>query len=145
MGRSHDYNLVGCDWKAHQLKSWKLSRRTGSVQHEKGDGCDREQPLFPADFGFHPHVSGIAVDLKSIVVNLGNRSAIAQAEPTRSDFDPFEGRLFCPFLTFKNSVFLSVIVNEFNFVYLMSKSSHTSKHDRARMVAIRRSGENYAM
>jgi hypothetical protein len=63
---------------------------------------------------------GFAVNLKSIVVNLGNSSAIAQAEPTRSDFDPFEGRLFCPFLTFKNSVFLSVIVNEFNFANLMS-------------------------
>ena len=59
-------------------------------------------------------------DLKGIVVNLGNSSAIAQAEPTRSGFDPFERRLFCPFLIFKNSVFLSVIVNEFNFVYLVS-------------------------
>jgi hypothetical protein len=73
-----------------------------------------------ADVGFHPHVSRIAINLESIVVNLGNSSAIAQAEPTRSDFDPFEGRLFCPFLIFKNGVFLSVIINEFNFVYLVS-------------------------
>ena len=61
-------------------------------------------------------------DRKGIVVNLVNSSAVAQAEPTRSGFDPFEGRLFCPFLIFKNSVFLSVIVNEFKFVYLVSFS-----------------------
>jgi hypothetical protein len=76
--------------------------------------------MIPGDVGFHPHESRIAVDLKGIVVNLGNSSAVAQAEPTRSGLDPFEGPLFCPFLTFKNGVFLSVIVNEFNFVYLVS-------------------------
>jgi hypothetical protein len=59
-------------------------------------------------------------DRKGIVVNLVNSSAVAQAEPTRSGFDPFEGRLFGPFLIFKNNVFLSVIINELNFVYLVS-------------------------
>jgi hypothetical protein len=41
MGRSHDCNLVRRDWKAHQLKGWKLrSRRIGSFQHDNCDGCD---------------------------------------------------------------------------------------------------------
>jgi hypothetical protein len=57
-------------------------------------------------------------DLKGIVVNPVNSSAVAQAKPRRSGFDPFERRFFCPFLIFKNCVFLSVIVNEFKFVYL---------------------------
>src|SRR5262245_43012632 len=57
-------------------------------------------------------------DLEGIVVNPVNSSAVAQAKPRRSRFDPFERRFFCPFLIFKNSVFLSVIVNEFKFVYL---------------------------
>src|SRR5262245_10217284 len=59
-------------------------------------------------------------DLEGIVVNLVNSSAVAQAKPSRSGFDPFERQLFCPFLIFKNGVFLSVIVNEFEFVYLVS-------------------------
>src|SRR5262245_33993297 len=73
-----------------------------------------------ADVGFHPHESRITVDLKGIVVNLGDSSSVAQAEPTRSGLDPFERPLFRPFPIFKNSVFLSVIVNEFNFVYMVS-------------------------
>src|SRR5262245_53321359 len=55
-------------------------------------------------------------DLEGIVVKPVNSSAVAQAKTSR--FDPFEGRLFGPFLIFKNLVFLSVIVNEFEFVYL---------------------------
>ena len=61
-------------------------------------------------------------DLEGIVVKLVNSSAVAQAKQARSRFDPFEGRLFCPFLIFKNGVFLSVIVDEFKFVYLVSFS-----------------------
>jgi hypothetical protein len=61
-------------------------------------------------------------DLEGIVVKLVNGSAVAQAKLTRSGFDPFEGRLFCPFLILKDGVFLSVIVNEFKFVYLVSSS-----------------------
>src|SRR5215469_1950705 len=61
-------------------------------------------------------------DLEGIVVDLVDSSAVAQAKPTRSGFDPFEGRLFCPFLIFANRVFLSVIVNEFKFVYPVSFS-----------------------
>jgi len=63
-------------------------------------------------------------ELEGVVVNLANGSTVAQAERTWSGFDKFEGRLFRPFLIFKNSVFLSVIVNEFNFVYLVSLCSH---------------------
>ena len=61
-------------------------------------------------------------DLEGIVVKLVNSSAVAQAKQARSRFDPFEGRLFCPFLIFKNGVFLSVIIDEFKFVYLVSFS-----------------------
>ena len=61
-------------------------------------------------------------DLKSIVVNLVDSSAVAQAIPSRSGFDPFERLLFCPFLIFKNCVFLSVIVNGSEFVYRVSFS-----------------------
>src|SRR5215475_9170957 len=61
-------------------------------------------------------------DLESIVVNPVNGSAVAQAKPRRSGFDPFERRFFCPFLIFKNCVFLSVIVNESKFVHLASFS-----------------------
>jgi len=61
-------------------------------------------------------------DLEGIVVNPVNSSAVAQAEQTRPGFDPFEGRHFCPFLIFKNDVFLSVFVNEFKFVYLLNFS-----------------------
>src|SRR5262245_51847306 len=61
-------------------------------------------------------------DLEGIIVNLVNSSAVAQAKPSRSGFDPFEGLLFGPFLIFKNGVFLSLIVNEFKFVYLASFS-----------------------
>jgi len=60
--------------------------------------------------------------LEGIVVKLVNGSAIAQAKLTRSCFDPFEGRLFCPLLVLKDGVFLSVIVNEFKFVYRVSSS-----------------------
>ena len=51
-------------------------------------------------------------DLESIVVNLVNSSAVAQAKPSRSGFDPFERWFFCPFLILKDCVFLSMIVNE---------------------------------
>jgi hypothetical protein len=61
-------------------------------------------------------------NLEGTVVELVNGSAIAQAKQTRSGFDPFEGRLLRPFLILKNSVFLSVIVNEFKFVYLVGFS-----------------------
>jgi hypothetical protein len=61
-------------------------------------------------------------DLEGVVVNFVNSSAVAQAKPSWSRFDPFEGRLFGPFLIFKNCVFLSLIVNEFKFVYLTSFS-----------------------
>jgi hypothetical protein len=57
-------------------------------------------------------------DLEGVVVKLVDSSAVAQTKPSRSGFDPFEGRLFGPFLIFKNGVFLSLIVNEFEFVYL---------------------------
>jgi hypothetical protein len=56
---------------------------------------------------------------EGIVVKPFDSSAVTQAEQTRSGFDPFEGRLFCPFLIFKNGVFVSVIVNEFEFIYLV--------------------------
>jgi len=61
-------------------------------------------------------------DPEGIVVKLVNGRAVAQAKLTRSGFDPFEGRLFCPLLILKDGVFLSVIVNEFKFVYLASSS-----------------------
>src|SRR5262245_42427135 len=57
--------------------------------------------------------------LEGIFVKLVDSSAVAQAKPSRSCFDPFERQLFCPFLIFKNGVFLSAIVNEFEFVYLL--------------------------
>ena len=57
-------------------------------------------------------------DLEGIAVKLVDSSAVAQAKQTLSGFDPFEGRIFCPFLIFKSGVFLSVSVNEFEFVYL---------------------------
>jgi hypothetical protein len=98
-----------------------------------------------ADVGFHPHESSIAVDLKGIVVNLGNSSAVAQTERTRSGLDPFEGRFFCPSLIFKNGVFLSVIVNDFNFDYLVSNHLKPPSLIARRIVAIRRLGENYAI
>jgi hypothetical protein len=44
-------------------------------------------------------------DLESIVAELVNSGAIAQVKQTRSGFDPFDGRLFYPFLIFKNRVF----------------------------------------
>ena len=56
-------------------------------------------------------------NLEGIVVNLVNGSAVAQAIPGRSGFDPFKRLLFCPFLIFKNCVFLSVTVNDFELVY----------------------------
>jgi len=59
-------------------------------------------------------------DLEGIVVNLVNISAIAQTKPSRPSFDPFERRLFYPLLIFKNCVFLSLIVNDFKFVYRVS-------------------------
>jgi hypothetical protein len=58
-------------------------------------------------------------DLEGIVVKLVNSSAVAQAKQTRSGFDPFERWLLHAFLIFKNRVSLSVIVNEFKFVYLV--------------------------
>jgi hypothetical protein len=73
-------------------------------------------------------------DLEGIVVNPVNSSAVAQAKPRRSGFDPFERRFFCPFLIFKNCVFLSVIVNEFKFVYLASFSVF---HSRLRLAILR--------
>ncbi len=57
-------------------------------------------------------------DFEGIVVNLVDSSAVAQAKRSRSGFGPFERLRFCPFLIFKSGVFLSVIVNEFKFVYL---------------------------
>jgi len=65
-------------------------------------------------------------NLEGIVVNLVNSSAVAQAIPGRSGFDPFKRRLFCPFLIFKNCVFLSVTVNDFEFVYRVSFSNFHS-------------------
>ena len=79
-------------------------------------------------YALHPHRNpadqlGLPVknSIKSsegIVVNLVNGSAVAQAKRSRSRFDKFEGRLFGPCLIFKNRVFLSLIVNELEFVYL---------------------------
>jgi hypothetical protein len=44
--RSDDRNLVRRDRKTHQLKSWKFrSWRTGSVQYDGCDSCNREQVL----------------------------------------------------------------------------------------------------
>jgi len=60
--------------------------------------------------------------LEGVVVKLVDSSTVAQAKQTWPGFDPFEGRFFCPFLIFKNGVFLSVTVNEFEFVYLVSFS-----------------------
>src|SRR5262245_54032746 len=84
------------------------------VLRSHGDPTDR---LAPPTENFVNHR-----DLEGIVVNPVNSSAVAQAKPRRSSFDPFERRFFCPFLIFKNGVFLSVIVNEFKFVYLASSS-----------------------
>jgi hypothetical protein len=61
-------------------------------------------------------------NLEGVVVKLVNGGAVAQAKLTRSGFNPFEGHLFCPLLVLKDGVFLSVIVNEFKFVYLASSS-----------------------
>ena len=58
-------------------------------------------------------------DLKGVVINLVDGSSVAQAKPARSGFDPFEGPLFCAFLIFINGVFLSMLVNEFKFAYLI--------------------------
>jgi hypothetical protein len=57
-------------------------------------------------------------DFEGIIVNLVDSSAVAQAKGSRSGFGPFERLRFCPFLILKSCVFLSVIVNEFKFVYL---------------------------
>jgi hypothetical protein len=65
-------------------------------------------------------------DIESIVVDLVDSSAVAQAKPSRPSFDPFEGRLFGAFLVFKNCVFLSLIVNELKFVYLARSSAFHS-------------------
>src|SRR5262249_9347328 len=65
-------------------------------------------------------------DLEGVIVNLVNGSAVAQAKPSRSGFDPFEGRLFGPHLIFKNCVFLSLIVNDLKFVYLARFSAFHS-------------------
>jgi hypothetical protein len=61
-------------------------------------------------------------DLESMVVKLVNGSAVTQTKLTRSGFHPFKGRLYCPLLILKDGVFLSVIVNEFKFIYLASSS-----------------------
>jgi hypothetical protein len=66
------------------------------------------------------------LDLEGIVVNLVNISAVAQTKPSRPGFDPFERRLFYALLIFKNCVFLSVIVNDFKFVYRVSFSAFHS-------------------
>ena len=63
-------------------------------------------------------------DFEGLVVNLVNSSAVAQAKPSRSGFDPFERRLFCPFLIFKDCVFPSVIVNDFKFAYRLDFGFH---------------------
>jgi len=63
---------------------------------------------------------------EGIIVNLVNGSAVAQAKRSPSKFDPFEGRLFGPYLIFKNCVFLSLIVNELKFVYLARFSAFHS-------------------
>src|SRR5262245_13126749 len=84
------------------------------VLRSRGDPTDRLGPLAENPIDHR--------DLEGIVVNPVNSSAVAQAKPRRSGFDPFERRFFCPFLIFKNCVFLSVIVNEYKFVYLASFS-----------------------
>ena len=57
-------------------------------------------------------------NFEGIVVNLVDSSAVAQAKRSRPGFGPFERLRFCSFLIFKSCVFLSMIVNEFKFVYL---------------------------
>src|SRR5262249_20902208 len=59
-------------------------------------------------------------DLEGVVVKLVDSSAVAQAKPSRSGFSPFERQT--SFLIFKNCVVLPVIVNEFEFVYLVRLS-----------------------
>jgi hypothetical protein len=58
-------------------------------------------------------------DLEGIVVNLVDGCSVAETKPTWSGLHPFERRFFHAFLIFKNSVFLSMIVNELKFVYLV--------------------------
>jgi hypothetical protein len=64
----------------------------------------------------------LILNLEGVIVNLDYDSAVAQAKPTRSRFDPLQGGLFGAFLIFQNGVFLSVIVNEFKFAYLVRLS-----------------------
>jgi hypothetical protein len=62
------------------------------------------------------------LNLEGVIVDLVYDSAVTQTKPTRSRFDPFEGGLFCAFLILQNGVFLSVIVNESKFAYLVRLS-----------------------
>jgi hypothetical protein len=64
----------------------------------------------------------LILNLEGVIVNLDYDSAVAQAKPTRSRFDPLQGGLLGAFLIFQNGVFLSVIVNEFKFAYLVRLS-----------------------
>lgn len=62
------------------------------------------------------------MNLEGVIVDLVYEGAVTKTKPTRSRLDPFEGGLFCAFLIFQNGVFLSVIVNEFKFAYLVCLS-----------------------
>jgi hypothetical protein len=64
----------------------------------------------------------LILNLEGVIVNLVYDGAVAQAKPTRSLFDPLKGGLFDAFLIFQNGVFLSVIVDEFKFAYLVRLS-----------------------
>jgi hypothetical protein len=64
----------------------------------------------------------LILNLEGVIVNLVYDGAVAQAKPTRSRFHPLEGGLFGAFLIFQNGIFLSVIVNEFKFAYLVRLS-----------------------
>ena len=64
----------------------------------------------------------LILNLEGVIVDLVYEGAVTKTKPTRSRLDPFEGGLFCAFLIFQNGVFLSVIVNEFKFAYLVCLS-----------------------
>jgi hypothetical protein len=77
--------------------------------------------------GLHPEqlklpTEHLILNLEGVIVNLVYDGAVAQAKPTRSRFHPLEGGLFGAFLIFQNGIFLSVIVNEFKFAYLVRLS-----------------------
>jgi hypothetical protein len=64
----------------------------------------------------------LILNLEGVIVNLVYNGVVAQAKPTRSRFDPLEGGLFGALLIFQNGAFLSAIVNDFKFVYLVRLS-----------------------